>query len=178
MADWEDVFKETKHKSGLIPMDHEVRLASGAKMPLIEAVNALAEMENLLCAGGEAKKALTALRQFCLEGAVIPSPALALLSDHGIVEPDGSLFPSTREVILAALRGEGENLYLVPPYVDPRDRVMSDLIIASGRAIGFLSNEQMSQLLMFSPKDGLGPWTRQVKELRHRPPADLGPSTN
>jgi len=151
-------------------LEREVLLATGEKWPLLPVALNLLFIESLLSprdkAGRESNyEHLLALRKASLEDSLVAEKYVAKLSEHGMIQPDRHVNPITKSVVRAALRGEIENMYLVSPYVWLADRIMSNVIVSSTQAQGFLSSEQVAELL--GPADDTaGEWSRRVK----RPP--------
>ena len=104
-------------------------LANGDRVPLERAAFFLSLLDAYLH-GHEAEwDPVVLLRELSLGRDILPEQARSL-EGEGLLEPDGTLDPVLRSVVLSAVRGEGVALRLDPPFTDPLDRTLAELLAA------------------------------------------------
>jgi hypothetical protein len=147
----------------------QVPIANGDTWPLLAVALNLVGIERFLCGPPSDRESdlnhLRALRKASTDNSEIPQEYVAKLSQFEMVLPDRHVNPITKSIVCAALRGDTENnMYLVSPFLQHADRIMSDLIVCSTKAHGFLSAEQIAELLGPADENELGPWARLAKK--------------
>ena len=157
------ILNTIQHMIGSRLRDKIVLLGTGARSPLFEVASALSLLDVMLAGRPEERECVFALRTTCLTGATLPERIAGPLIEDGVLRSDGTVDPVVREVVLAALRGEGEGLFVVSPFTDPLDRAVSDLIISQMKVEALLPPEQLAELFPTPPSEP-GTWGRRMKK--------------
>lgn len=124
-----------------------VLLATGVTVPRIHAAAILFLLGKILAGSPEDRSLVICLRGACVTDESIPAKELATLVDCGLAEPDGTISPTVRDVVRAAIRGERSDLHLVSPYVTEWDRVLCDLINSRETVRAALPTERAESLI-------------------------------
>lgn len=150
---------------------HSALLSTGVRLPLPRVAACLRLLDRLLSGSAEDRALVVEFRRACLSGESAPRGSWAALNRYGFAYPDGEIEPAAREVVLAAVRGEGSNLYLMSPYVSFWDKTLSDFYI-SRRAIRAALSEEEAERLIAGGRDTTvadgpgGSWLDYVSRLR------------
>lgn len=114
--------------SPLLSLNRPTVLASGARCPFLAVSGALGLLESLL-AEADTRPLVGDLRRLCL-GEDVPAERLEPLRREGLIGTDGAVKAPLKEVVLAALRGEGEGLHVVSPFTTAWDRTLHQFLDA------------------------------------------------
>lgn len=158
-----------------------VLLATGVRLPLDEVAATLLLLGRLLADPDGDRELVLRLREACLTDHPIPEGVRARLAAEGFLSEDGAVVPFVREVVKAAVRGEGRDLHLVSPFVRPWDRTRSDLIVARETVRAALPPHEAAQLLGGTPGAGdpaSGSWIERTFRRRFRDGNPPPPSLN
>lgn len=146
-----------------------VRLSTGQSIDLGLASAYLNLLEGLAQGDEQERTALFRLRQVCL-GDELTATDIPLLREGQLLLPDGTVDPQLRALVLAAVRGQGNALYLDSPFTDPWDRTVSDLFRVRDRVRFELGNERAAVLLnqsdfggVYNTVDGIRRWAEHVR---------------
>jgi hypothetical protein len=111
--------------------DRVIQLSSGVRWPLRTVAGCVGQLEAYLDTDDPKERDLVYfLRQVCL-GQKISDEQREALRTYGLLQTsDGQLEPQMKDVVLAAVRGEGRALHVVSPFTDSWDRALSDFLNA------------------------------------------------
>jgi hypothetical protein len=141
----------------------EVLLANGAWLPRADVIPRLYLLERLSHETGRGRILLTVLRESSLTGNAVPHDMQDELSKRGVLMEDGTVDPATRQVVLAAVRGEGDGLFIVTPYTSSWDRTFSDLILSRQKVRAAMPPE-VAELLIGSRDVGEANTVRELRK--------------
>jgi hypothetical protein len=141
----------------------EVVLANGARLPRVDVIPRLYLLDVLAHGIGRERELLRALRDSCLTGNPVSPDAQRELAERGVLVGDGTVDPTTRQVVLAAVRGEDDGLFVVTPYTSAWDRTVSDLIL-SRQKVRALVPPDVAELLIASRDTGEANTVRELRK--------------
>lgn len=127
-------------------LERTTQLANGDTVPLLPAARAFALLQDHLENPDAEWDAVPVLRQACLGRAVEPEK-LRTLVEQKLAAPDGTVEPTMKAVVLAAVRGTGRVLHLESPFVDQADRMIAEFVAARDRLELELSSADFASLL-------------------------------
>ncbi len=130
-------------------LDRPVLLSTGTRWPIGAVAGCLGLLGSFL-EEPETRPLVTNLRQLCF-GLEIAPERLSELSQAGLLRVNGTLDPLMRDVVLAAVRGTGNNLYLDPPFTEPLDRTIAELVLARDHIQASLPREMAEVVLGYDP---------------------------
>jgi hypothetical protein len=153
-------------------------LTTGARVLLQSVAVILMSLETLNAGTPEERVALLALRKACLaDKSTIPTSASTLLRGAGLIEGDQLIPPAVRQVVLAAVQGEGDGIHIASPYTDLLDRAISDLTTSLAKVEAVLPLEQLATLLQDMP-GGVESWVQRIKRANGSGTGFPPPSSN
>jgi hypothetical protein len=141
----------------------EVLLANGARLPRADVVPRLYLLERLSHETGRGRELLGVLRKSSLTGDAVPHGTQHELSERGVLMENGTVDPATRQVVLAAVRGEGDGLFVVTPYTSSWDRTFSDLILSRQKVRATMPPD-VAELLIASRDTGEANTVRELRK--------------
>ena len=150
--------------SSVHPLDRTVLLASGATVPLREAVVHYTALVTFAgCNDGE-WDVLHLLRQACLGQPLDPGQRLALARE-GLLDGAGKIEPVLREVVLASVRGQGRVLYIDCPFVTHLDRAVAEFEGARDVIRTHLDDPQVAREYLQQDRlsDHIDAWRRHLR---------------
>jgi hypothetical protein len=121
------------------PFRRDVVLSSGAICPLTGVSGCFGLLASHL-EDAVTRHLVHALRELCL-GRQISTDLMEGLREHGLIGVNEQFDVVMKAVVLAAVRGEGHNLYLVSPFTDSWDRQLSEFLDARDRIRVVLPDE-------------------------------------
>jgi hypothetical protein len=122
-----------------------ILLSSGARHPL-GAVSACLGLLDSYLRDAESRQCVADLRLLCL-GEPLPEDRRAELVRHSLLEADLTVSPVMKDVVLSAIRGEDQGIFLVSPFTSSWDRTMHNLSEAQGRIRSELPRREAETLL-------------------------------
>lgn len=141
----------------------EVVLANGGRALLNEVAGTLILIDHLLDSNSEDRDLVLDLRAACLSGKPVASPSAVGLAKFSVLDDDGTVVPVVRDVVLAAVRGEGRALFTVSPFTTTADRVVADLVASRLKALAILPPDQLE---VIDPKVSVStdPWADRIRK--------------
>jgi hypothetical protein len=127
-------------------LNRDILLSSGAQCRLAGVAACLGILASSLEDSANARELVADLRKVCL-GREIPDEQRDALWEAGLLMANNEAFnEEMKKVVLAAVRGEDRALYLVSPFVDKWDRVLSEALNAHNSIRCYLPRNEAAQL--------------------------------
>lgn len=128
----------------------EVQLSTGVRAPLVIVAGTIFLLERLLDGPPRDRELVVQLRKACLTDGRFSAEFQQEMTDNGLASADGTVEPVVREVVRAAIRGEGNDLHLASPFTTAWDRAVSNLLISLDSVRAILPAEQANALIQAS----------------------------
>lgn len=171
--------------SGPYDPNRLITLANSSRVPFEAACLHLNTLVSYLEDPSLEWDVLPLLRRVCLGETLDPEQTRALGHEQ-LLQPDGSVEPVLKAVVLAAVRGEGQLLHIDSPFTDPLDRAMADYFCAReyvrtrmepAAAAAFFARDPLQQSFekYRNATDTGTKWTNRGTDRQSGPSDDLPP---
>jgi hypothetical protein len=142
------------------PYDQLARLSNGTLVTLREASAIWSDLQTLNLHPRERSYLLTLRDHALTNTAFTPGEPREALQSLNLIDASGHLRAAVREVVLSAMHGDLENVQVVCPFAEFKDRMLAEFFVATDSVKGDLR----PQIAEFVLKSVIGEdWLRRIQ---------------